>query len=141
MKNSIFLALLFSFFLIGCGGGGDELSVYPVTGKITKGGSGMAGVNVSLIPQGQTESPMLVGITAEDGSFEILTSTGLKGAPAGEYKIVLAGKGAEMDYSTGQPKKTTGKDSIPKKYASEETTDESITVSADGKNVITIEIP
>ncbi len=139
MKKFIFTAFLLCPFLVGCGGGGaEELTVFPVTGKVTKGGAALAEVTVSLVSQG---APMLVGVTKEDGTFEIATNAGQKGAPAGEYKVILRSNTAEMDYSTGKPKNPDAKDAIPAKYSSEEKTDVSITVTADGENVINIEIP
>ncbi len=101
----------------------------------------MAEVTVSLAAQGATQAPMLVGVTAADGTFEIATNAGQKGAPAGEYKVILRSNTAEMDYSTGKPKNPDAKDAIPAKYTSVEKTDVSITVTADGENVINIEIP
>jgi 5-hydroxyisourate hydrolase-like protein (transthyretin family) len=142
MKNFIFTAFLLCPFLVGCGGdGAEELTVFPVTGKVTKGGSPLAEVTVSLAAQGATQAPMLIGVTKEDGTFEIATNAGQKGAPAGEYKVKLRSNTAEMDYSTGKPKNPDAKDAIPAKYTSEEKTDVSITVTADGENVINIEIP
>ena len=78
---------------------------------------------------------MLLGVTNAEGRYEIATSAGEKGAPAGLYKVYLAQvqEAATFDYakpSAGGPKKNT--DLIPANYQSPGTTELSVEVSATG---------
>tara|TARA_E500000305_G_C4007793_1_gene230961 strand:+ start:741 stop:1166 length:426 start_codon:yes stop_codon:yes gene_type:complete len=126
----------------GCGGDENSLQLYGVTGKVTKAGSPMSDVQVKLVPRSTTKAPLLIGRTVEDGTFEIIAPGGKKGAPVGDYKVVLT-PNTEMstdDYSSGNAPKTDSSE-IPQTYQSAETTEASLTVSADADNTITIEIP
>lgn len=122
-----------ALFWSGCGGA-TELKVLPVTGTLTVGGSPVEGIKVVLEPRDpKTKAPLLSGMTDATGKFEIQTSAGQKGAPAGQYKVVLLPKAADFDYSKagkGGPKVSV--DVIPKNYQSSTTTELSHEVKAAG---------
>ncbi len=118
----------------GCGGAGDQLALLPVKGTLTVAGKPIEGIKVVLEARDpQTKAPMLYGMTDATGAFEIQTSLGQKGAPAGQYKVCLIPKAAEFDYSKaskGGPKLSV--DVIPKNYQSITSTELSYDVKASG---------
>jgi hypothetical protein len=131
--RSVLLLSMVSLFLTGCGGGGyDGPKLHSVTGKLTKGGAPVGGVNISLVPpQGAgADVPALVALTKDDGTFTIMTSSGHKGAPIGMYKVVIIAPPPEFDYKTakGPPKQTSGV--IPSKYSAASSTDKTFEVKA-----------
>jgi hypothetical protein len=124
----------------GCSGGGyNGPKLYPVTGKLTKGGAPLGGINISLVsPDGGNKAPPLVALTKDDGTFEIMTSSGQKGAPIGVYKVVIIAPAPEFDYKTakGPPKPST---LIPAKYGQASSTDQTFEVKA-GNNVMDLSL-
>lgn len=81
--------------VLGCGPGGP--ATVPVTGKVTKGGAGLANITVSLVSPTNT-GDAAAGTTDGTGAFTVSygMSTGnaaKKGAPPGKYKVVLTGGG------------------------------------------------
>ena len=122
--------------LVGCGTPGIDVKLAPVTGVVTKEGKPLADVKVMLTSSDpSSKAPMLLGVTNAEGRYEIATSAGEKGAPAGLYKVYLAQvqEAATFDYakpSAGGPKKNT--DLIPANYQSPGTTELSVEVSATG---------
>ncbi len=133
-------AVLCVLALGGCGGGGyDGPKLYPVIGKLTKGGAPLGGINISLVsPDVASKAPPLVAVTKDDGSFTIATSSGSKGAPLGTYKVVISSPPPEFDYKTQKepPKKNTV---IPEKYSKSATTDKVFEVKA-APNMLTLEL-
>lgn len=122
--------------LFGCGGSGYEgPALYPVSGKLTKGGAPLGGVNISLVPTGESKDvPALVAVTKDDGTFTITTSSGLSGAPEGTYKVVIIAPPPEIDYATQQgPPKAS--DVVPKKYTSAASTDKTFDVGKSGNDL------
>lgn len=125
--------------LVGCGGGVESLDLYPVKGKVTKGGEPLGDISVTLLPKGESEAPGLLATTSADGTFEVVTGTGEKGAPVGTYAVILNDHATQIDYSN--PKAGPAKsDRIPEKYTSERTTDAVLEVTADGENTIEIDV-
>jgi hypothetical protein len=59
-----------------------------VSGTISLKGKPLAGVTVTLIPEGGGDAPRLVGAADKDGNFTALPSGGGKVAP-GSYKVVV----------------------------------------------------
>lgn len=121
---------------LGCGGGDSGPTLYPVTGKLTKGGQPFAGVSITLTPTEGKGSVGLIATSKDDGTFEIITPQGGRGAPEGSYRVVLS-KAAEMDYSKPGAKPKTS-DEIPKKYQSAQSSDQVIDVKKGGPNTIEI---
>lgn len=122
--------------LIGCGTPGIDIKLAPVTGVVTKDGKPLSDVKVMLESRDpSSKAPMLFGVTNAEGRYEITTSAGEKGAPAGLYKVYLSQvqAPATFDYakpSAGGPKKNA--DLIPANYQSPSTTELSVDVSATG---------
>jgi len=77
--------------VLGCGPGGP--ATVPVTGKVTKGGVGLANISVSLVNPSNTADAS-AGTTDGTGAFTLTYGTqGKKGAVPGKYKVVLTGGG------------------------------------------------
>jgi hypothetical protein len=76
--------------LSGCGGG-DQVPVYPVAGKVSFGKVVPAGAQIVLHPEGHKlpGDAIPVGTIAADGSFKVGTYGTDDGAPAGEYKATV----------------------------------------------------
>lgn len=136
-------AVLASFVVsafVGCGGGSSGPTLYSVTGKVTKGGAPLGGVTVSLVATDEkTEAPALKAVTKDDGSFDVYTLTGKRGAPVGVYKVVVVPPPEEIDYATqrGAPKKSKV---VPATYQSPASTELSIEVQKTS-NTLDIKIP
>jgi len=74
---------------VSCGNG-----LYPVSGKVTYQGAPAAGATVFLRRQGTNpmSDPMIMGIVADDGSFTLVTGSLGKGAPPGQYDVLVEWK-------------------------------------------------
>ncbi|WP_339733395.1 hypothetical protein [uncultured Gimesia sp.] len=142
--NHIFLSqhiskcflLCLCFVISGCGGGVDDApTLYPVKGTIKKDGQGIKDIRVSFVPA--EDGIPAVGVSGEDGSYELSNPKGGLGAQAGTYKVVLSVTASEAGYSGGgDPSKS--KLPFPKSYSSKTTTPKSAQVKA-GENVVDIE--
>lgn len=135
-------ALLAVALLTGCGGGASDLKLLPVKGTAMKGDKALTGVRVTLeVSDPKIKAPMLFGMVDEAGAFEIQTSAGEKGAPAGMYKVVLSPPATDFDYvkaAKGGPKSQT--DLIPLNYQSADATGLSHEVTSSAKP-LEIKIP
>lgn len=133
------MALLLLVVAIGCGSGSSGPVTYPVTGKVTLGGSPVVGAAVSFAPQ----SPDL-GIgggtaqTGPDGTFTVTSQFDLgkstkAGLPAGEYRVSVI----KLEHQAGEPSLSKPpKNALPQKFASPETSDLSASIKADGENFV-----
>lgn len=79
---------------VGCGGSaGDQLAKFPVTGGVRVNGKPQKGIIVRLLAKGRRPSGANanypVGITNEEGVFELSTNGVKDGAVAGTYDVVL----------------------------------------------------
>jgi hypothetical protein len=128
----------------GCGGGaGDAPTVYPVTGKVTKGGTALANITVNFVPIDDAGLPSS-GVTDEEGVYSLSRHTGDAGAMPGAYKVVLVDNDAQMsaeDYSSasggGPPK---AKDSrVPAKWGAKDDTPKTAQVE-EKENTINIDV-
>jgi len=140
MAGSIrLMALLLLVVAIGCGSGSSEPVTYPVTGKVTLGGSPVEGAAVSFAPQSAELG--IGGGTAQtglDGTFSVTTQFDMgksskEGLPAGEYRISVI----KLEHQAGEPSLSKPpKNALPQKYASPETSDLSASIKADGDNFV-----
>lgn len=133
---TLFLPLMMLSFY-GCGGGAEKLDLYPVTGKVTKGGEPAADVMLTLFSK-TGDAPGLMAVSGADGTFEVVMGNGDKGAPVGTYSIVLSDRQAtDVDYSNpgGAPAKS---ERIPKVLTDKSSSDLLVEVKADGENTIDI---
>ena len=93
-----------------------DLTIYPVSGRMTYKGKPASGAVVFFHRQGgdASKEPAITGIVQEDGSFELVCGPLGKGAPAGDYDVLV-----EWTRVTGQGKKRpqTGPDVLKGRYA------------------------
>ena len=76
-----------------CGGPKDNHErIYPVSGKLTCNGSPASGAVVVFRRGKDVQSnrgPEIMGVVAGDGSFEIVSGALGKGAPVGDYDVLV----------------------------------------------------
>lgn len=132
---------------LGCGGGPAGPTLYPVTGTVKSGGKPLAGVSVALIHTDEKKAITLSGNTKSDGTFEILTGQGKKGAPEGNYKVILSpsrgGSPDDMKAKYTKTKQDPGKSQdaeIPKELQSLSTTTKTFEVKKTGSNTLSIDL-
>ena len=127
--------------LFGCGASAPPgPTIYPVKGKLTKGGQPLKGVNVGLYPAGGASAKGTPGsgVTDDAGAFEIRSSGGV-GVSAGSYKVVLSAPPPMIDYANqkGPPKPSV---ELPKNLTSETTSDRIVEVKASGENTVDVSL-
>lgn len=91
-KKHLFAALLIAVAAAGCGKKGSGIATYPVTGKVTYKGKPVAGASISYASK-NPDAPKAGATTNSDGEFSLSTYVSptevLKGAPAGDYQVVI----------------------------------------------------
>jgi hypothetical protein len=94
----------------------NKNNLYPVSGKVTYKGSPASGATVFFRRQGgdAMNDHMVMGIVQEDGSFELVCGSLGKGAPPGEYDVLI-----EWKHVSGQSKGRPlhGPDKLKGRYA------------------------
>ena len=90
--------------------------IYPVTGKVTYQGLPASGAAIFFYRQGaiRADEQTVMGIVKEDGTFELVCGSLGKGAPPGEYEIVIEWKDVTGS-NKGGPKR--GSDKLKGRYA------------------------
>ncbi|WP_166828455.1 Ig-like domain-containing protein [Thalassoroseus pseudoceratinae] len=128
MRFFVSMAMLLSMTLVlnGCGGGASDVpDVYPVSGLLKVNGQPVADVQVTFQPD---SGPMSVGVTDEEGKFELLLNADTMGAVAGQHTVSFSKRGGPA-----------GTDElIPPQFGTHSQLKE--TVSADGENEFEYEI-
>lgn len=107
--------------IVGCSRN-DIPKLATVDGTITLNGKPLSGATVSFIPTGSTHGMGANGHTDKAGKYELKTRSGDKGAPPGEYRIVVTkmvmpdGSDLSID-STVAPINSPAKQILPAKYS------------------------
>jgi len=116
--------------MVGCGKAKEPWEiVYPVEGVLNLGGKPLAGASITLIPQ-DPDVPTTVrptGRSRDDGTFSLGTYSTEDGAPVGDYKVLVLRFPVIVTASNA----VSGPNDLPKKYASVQTTDLTLTVNSD----------
>jgi len=101
---------------LACAACGNKNNLYPVSGKVTYQGSPASGAAVFFVRQGggSMNEHMIMGIVQENGSFELVCGPLGKGAPPGEYDVVIEWKQVSGQ-SKGRPQH--GPDKLQGRYA------------------------
>jgi hypothetical protein len=101
---------------LACASCGNSNNLYPVSGKVTYKGSPAARATVFFHRQGgdSMNDHMIMGIVQEDGSFELVCGSLGKGAPPGEYHVLIEWKRV-TGQSKGRPQH--GPDKLKGRYA------------------------
>jgi hypothetical protein len=91
-------------------------NIHPVSGKVLYKGSPASGAVVFFIRQGgdSNDEPAMMGIVQKDGSFELVCGSLGKGAPAGNYDVLIEWK-AVSEQSKGRSRH--GPDKLKGRYA------------------------
>jgi hypothetical protein len=101
---------------LACTSCGNKNNVYPVSGKVMYNGSPASGATVFLHHKGgdAMNDHMIMGIVQDDGSFELVCGSLGKGAPPGEYDVLIEWKQV-ADQGNGRPQR--GPDRLKGRYA------------------------
>jgi hypothetical protein len=107
---------LMSVLALTCASCANTKNIYAVSGKVTYKGSPASGAAVFFYRQGADamNEHTIMGIVQEDGSFELVCGSLGKGAPPGEYDVVIEWKQASGQ-SKGRPQH--GPDKLEGRYA------------------------
>jgi hypothetical protein len=99
-----------------CGSCGNKSTLQPVSGQVTYQGTPASGATVVFHRQGgdPMNEHMIMGIVQEDGSFELVCGSLGKGAPCGEYDVLIEWKPVSGQ-SKGRPQH--GPDKLKGRYA------------------------
>jgi hypothetical protein len=84
------LTVALALCCVSCGNN----NIYPVSGKVTYKGAPASGAAVFFYRQGggSVNEHLIMAIVQEDGSFELVCGGLGKGAPPGEYVVVIEWK-------------------------------------------------
>jgi hypothetical protein len=79
---------------LACASCGNPHKLYPVSGKVTYKGAPAAGATIFLHRRGADplNEQMVMGIVQEDGSFTLVCGAQGRGAPEGEYDVLVEWK-------------------------------------------------
>lgn len=81
-----------TIFIAGCGGGPDDApDLAPVSGTVMLDGKPAGGLTVEFHPNTDagTTGPMSTGVTNDDGTFMLASSTGRGGAVIGDHIVLV----------------------------------------------------
>jgi hypothetical protein len=83
--------------------GGDR--IYPVRGSVTFKDTPAAGAAVFFRRQGgdRMNDALVMGVAQQDGTFEVVCGSQGKGAPAGQYDVLIEWKEATKQQGRGLP--------------------------------------
>ena len=133
--------------LAGCpGGGGEDLpDLVPAGGTVTLDGEPLSGASVVFVPVGTTPGRGCSGLTDASGHFEIVADAENKGAPVGEFQVVInkwvMEDGSDFQSAEGlSPMEAGAEELLPPKYSSEAETELKATVPAGGSDSISFEL-
>jgi hypothetical protein len=112
--RKVFFYLTAALALTSVSCGNSVLS--PVSGKVTYRGAPATGATVFFQRQGvdPLNEHLIMGLVQEDGSFELVCGSLGKGAPPGEYDVVIEWKPV-IDQRQGRPRH--GPDRLKGRYA------------------------
>jgi hypothetical protein len=102
--------------VLACAACGNKNNIYAVSGQVTYKGSPASGAVVSFYRRGgdPMNEHMIMGIVQEDGSFELVCGSLGKGAPPGEYDVLIEWKRV-AGQSKGRPQR--GPDKLNGRFA------------------------
>jgi hypothetical protein len=130
LNRGVFLALVASSAIIGCGKPASKVAAYPAKGSITFKGQPTHGALITLHPKAPVENvPTPRANVGKDGTFTVTTFNGGDGAPEGDYILTVKWykpikKGNDL---------VSGPNIIPPKYGAPQTSDVVVHIAA-GEN-------
>lgn len=107
-----------------CSCGGDGPTLHPAAGRVLFNGQPAVGATVVFIPVADGSGPKPSGVVGDDGRFELSTHPHGKGAPAGEYAVVVT------QFPENAREQAAPKNQLPAKYADAATSGLKRTVNA-----------
>ena len=126
--------------LVGCGGSNYEgPRLCPVEGTVTLAGKPLSGVTLQFVPIGSTAGSGATGYTGQDGKYQLVSTRGFPGTPAGDYRVVAKklvmpdGSDFPADSMVG-PMDSPARQVLPSKYSARGNTVLKVTV-IEGPNV------
>jgi hypothetical protein len=100
---------------LNCTSCGNKDEIYPVSGKVTYRGSPARGAVVSFRRGDDSgKQPTIMGVVRQDGSFELVCGPLGKGAPPGDYDVLIEWKRVTRP---GRGRPQTGPDLLRGRYA------------------------
>jgi hypothetical protein len=116
--------------LLACTSCGAKNNIYPVSGKVTYKGLPAEGAAVFFHRQGgdAMNEQMSMGIVQADGSFEVVCGSQGKGAPPGEYDVLIEWKRFTVQ-NKGRPQH--GLDKLKGRYADPQHPQFHVTIKAE----------
>jgi hypothetical protein len=101
---------------LACASCGNQNNIYPVSGKVMHQGAPATGAAVFFYRHGadSLNEHMIMGLVQEDGTFELVCGSLGKGAPPGEYDVLIEWKPASGQ-GRGRPER--GPDKLEGRYA------------------------
>jgi hypothetical protein len=107
---------LTAMLALACAACGNKNNLYPVSGKVTYNGSPASGAAIFFYRQGgdPMNEHLIMGIVQENGSFELVCGSLGKGAPPGEYDVVIEWKQVS---GQGKGRLQHGPDKLKGRYA------------------------
>lgn len=144
MSISVSLSLaVVSLTFLGCGGGGGgagykELKLAPVSGVVKVKGQPVEKPVVTFYPE---SGPTGIGVGNEQGEFTVKTN-GQNGAPVGQCKVTVTSASSQNEFppSDGNEMQLLKKPRLNAKYASPDTTDLFVEVTADGNSELQLDL-
>jgi hypothetical protein len=117
----------------------NKHNIYPVMGKVTYQGVPAVGAAVFFHRQGGNpmNEHLIMGIVQEDGSFELVCGSLGKGAPPGEYDVLIEWRPVSGQ-SKGRPQH--GPDKLKGRYADPKHPRLHATIEATGTNLSSFEL-
>jgi hypothetical protein len=101
---------------LACASCGESSNLHPVSGTVVYQGKPAAGAAVFFYRRGgdSLNEHTIMGIVQEDGSFTLVCGADGKGAPAGEYDVLIQWK-HDLNQPKGLARK--GQDRLKGRYA------------------------
>jgi hypothetical protein len=101
---------------LACASCSNKNNIHPVSGKVTYKGAPAAGAAVFFYRHGgdPMNEHLIMGLVQEDGTFELVCGALGKGAPPGEYDVVIEWKEV---LGQGKGRSERGPDKLEGRYA------------------------
>ena len=137
MKNIVLY--LTAALALACASCGDKSNIYPVSGTVICKGVPASGATVFFYRQGADtmKEHMVMGIVQEDGTFELVCGSMGKGAPPGQYDVLIEWKRVSSQ-SQGRPQH--GPDKLKGRYGDPKHPRFHVTIKAEHNELAPFEV-
>lgn len=119
----------------GCSESYDGPELVQISGTVTLDGEPLSGAVLSFTPTGSTRGFGAGGYTDAVGRYELFTRGDIRGAAAGEYRVVakkwMMPDGSDFLIASGSdPSSSAARQILPARYSEREKTELSATIRA-----------